>query len=56
MRDRAATWVVLDDRPIDRATVAGAVASQSTLGGLLDRLRRTSYPLRPVTAAEEVEP
>lgn len=56
MTDRAATWVVLDDRPIDLAIVAGAAGSQATLGALLDRLRRSSYPQLPVPAGEEVAP
>lgn len=56
MSDRNQTWVVVDDRVIDPDTLAGAAASQETLGSLLGRLRATAYPQLPVPLRDEVAP
>jgi len=54
--DRTPSWVVVDDRVIDPDTLAGAVASQATLGALLAYLRATAYPQLPAPPRGEVAP
>jgi len=45
-------WVVRDERVLDEETMAGAAASQASLGELLERLRAVRYPEVPAPAEE----